>query len=276
MKYKIVADSSCDLTAEQRKEWGVTSVPFILTLGDKCITDDDTLDLPKFIDEMKNCKERIGSAAPSPLLYKEAFQGPHSSFAVTLSSKLSASYSSAMLGKSMAEEEGADVHVFDSKSATAGEVLIALKLRNMISKGFQKSVIISLAEGFIKEMKTYFVLDSIDNLLKNGRLNKITGKLISVLNLKPIMGSDGDGNIALYSHARGQKQIIEKLADTVEASGRNTEGESMVITHCNNRELAEKLSSAIQKRYHFKEILIFHTKGLSSVYANDKGIVMAF
>jgi fatty acid-binding protein DegV len=48
---------------------------------------------------------------------------------------------------------------------------------------------------------------------KNGRIGKVKGKLISVLGIMPIMGSDGDGSIALFSHARGEKQIVEKLTE---------------------------------------------------------------
>lgn len=276
MDYRIITDSCCDLTPELIKETGAITIPLTMTLGEKSFIDDENLDLPQFMKEMKDCTERIGSASPSPLLYKNAFQGLFTSFAVTLSNNLSGSYSSAMLGKALAEEEGADVHVFNSKCASAGETLIVLKIHKMINEGFQKSKIISSIENFINEMKIYFVLDNIDNLVKNGRLNKITGKLISVLNIKPIMGVDGEGNITLHSHARGQNQIIEKMADTIEKSGRPTELETMVITHCNNPGLAEKLMNAVKNRYHFREILIIPTRGLSSMYANDKGIVMAF
>ncbi len=276
MDYRIITDSCCDLTPELIKETGAITVPLTMTLGEKSFIDDENLDLPQFMKEMKDCTERIGSASPSPSLYKNAFQGLFTSFAVTLSSNLSGSYASAMLGKALAEEEGADVHVFNSKCASAGETLIVLKIHKMINEGFQKSKIISSIENFINEMKIYFVLDNIDNLVKNGRLNKITGKLISVLNIKPIMGVDGEGNITLHSHARGQNQIIEKMADTIEKSGRSTEQETMVITHCNNPGLAEKLMNAVKSRYHFREILIIPTRGLSSMYANDKGIVMAF
>jgi DegV family protein with EDD domain len=278
LENRIVVDSCCDVTPELSKSKGIVTVPLIMTLGEKSFVDDEELDLTGFMEEMKNCTCKIGSASPSPMLYKEAFQGPHASYAVTISSNLSSSYASAMLGKAMAEEEGAGtkVHVFDSKSACAGEVLIALEIDKMIKDGHQKSKIISSIESLIKEMKTYFVLENIDNLLKNGRLNKITGKLISVLNIKLIMGADKEGNINLFSHARGQKQIIEKLADSIEKSGRDTWGKSMVIAHCNNPGLAEKLLNAIENRYHFKEVLIVPTRGISSIYANDKGIVMAF
>jgi len=242
MGIKIVVDSCCDLTPELSKSLETVTVPLTLTLGEKSFKDDEALNLPALMEEMKSCTGKVGSASPSPVLYKEAFQGSASSFAVTLSSNLSSSYASAMMGKAMAEEEESetDIHVFDSKSACAGEVLLALKIDKMIKEGHQKSKIITSIESFIKEMKTYFVLENIDNSLKNGRLNKITGKLISVLHIKLIMGADKEGNISLFSNARGQKQIIEKLANTIEKSGRDTRGESMVIAHCNNPGLAEK------------------------------------
>jgi len=275
MDYRIIADSCCDMTPELKERLGVITVPLTMILGEKSFTDDENLD-PGFMEEMKNCAGKIGSAAPSPMLYRDAFQGAHTSFAVTISAKLSSSYANAMLGKTLAEEEGADVHVFDSKSASAGEVLLVLKIRRMIDAGMQKVKIIAAVESLIQEMKTYFVLDNIDNLLKNGRLNKVVGKLIFLLNIKPVLGADNDGQITLYDHARGQQQIIRKLADTIEKSGRHTEGESLVITHCQNPGLAERLREAIRNRYHFQEILIVPTRGLSSTYANTGGVVIAF
>lgn len=276
MDYKIIADSCCDLTPELRKKLGVITVPLTMMLGNESFVDDDMLDLSDFLKRMSKYDGKIGSACPAPMLYKEAFLDTPNSFAVTLSSNLSGSYESAMSGKTLAEEEGADAHVFDSKSASAGELLIAIKIRKMIDDGIQKSKIIASIESFIKEMKTYFVLENPDNLVKNGRMNKIVGKIISVLNIKPIMGSDGNGNIALFSHGRGQKQIIDRLADTIEKSGRLTDGESMVITHCNNPGLAETLMNVLKSRYNFKEIFIIPTRGISSMYANEKGIIIAY
>ena len=276
MDQAIVVDSCCDVTPELSKEYGITTVPLSIMLGDRSIIDDDSLSIPQLMKDMKNCKEKIGSAAPSPDLYKEAFIKAPQSYAVTLSCNLSGSYGSAMVGKELAQEEGAEVHVFDSKSASAGEVLIALKIRELLRSGLQKANIISITESFIKHMKTYFVLDNIDNLMKNGRISKVTGRIITALNIKPIMGSDGDGNIALFSHARGEKQIIKKLADIIEHSGRKIEGERLVIAHCNNHGLAESLIAVIKQRYNFKDILLVPTRGISSIYANDKGIILAF
>ena len=271
---RIIVDSCCDLTWELCEKYNAVTVPLTITLGDRHITDDETLDLPAFMRDMKACVGKVGSALPSPDLFRRAFEAAGDCYAVTLSSNLSGTYQSAMLGAHMAD--GADVHVFDSRSASAGEVLIAVKIGEMVRAGQQKSAIVSTVEWFIKQMKTYFVLESMDNLVKNGRLHKITAKFISVLNIKPIMGSDGDGNIAFFSYARGEKAIIEKMTNTIEESGRETENECAVIAHCNNMRLAEKLRDAIKNRYRFRDILIVPTKGISSLYANDKGIVLAF
>mgnify|MGYP003592513077 FL=1 len=181
-----------------------------------------------------------------------------------------------MSGKEIAEESGASVHVFDSRSAAAGEVLLILKIRKLIQQGLEKSEIIQKIESFIKDMSTFFVLDNIDNLYKNGRLNRITATLISTLHIRPIMGADREGNISLVSHVQGWKQVVKKLADTIEHVGRDTTGQSLVITHCNNPTMAEELKAEIERRYHFSEILVLPTRGLSSLYANEKGVIMSF
>ncbi len=274
MTGRIVVDSCCDVTEELKEKYNIVSVPLTITLGDRHIADDDALDMETLICDMKACTGKVGSAAPSPALFEEAFRDAEECYAVTLSSNLSGSHQAALVGAELSKNE--DVHVFDSKSASAGEVLLAVKIGEMLRAGLSKASVVSAVERFVKQMKTYFVLESLDNLVKNGRLHKITARLISVIGIRPIMGSDGDGNIAFFSHARGEKQIVQKLADTVEESGRETEDGCMVIAHCNNLRLAEKLREAMKNRYRFRDILIVPTRGISTLYANDKGIIIAY
>ncbi len=276
MTYTIIVDSCCDLSQQLKQELNAVTIPLNLTLGSKEIIDEETLDVAAFLEEMKACPDRIGSSAPSPALYQQAYEQAKHAFVVTLSSKLSSSYSSAMLGKDMMETDDSHIHIFDSKSASAGEVLIAIKIKELIQQGHTKERIIQQVDEFIADMKTYFVLDNIDNLLKNGRLSKIKGKLITLFNVKPLLGSDGDGNIVHYSTVKGQAKIVKKLVDTITTSGKTTEGTNAVISHCNNPLLAEKLKTAINEQFNFKEIIVVPTGGLSSLYANDKGIILAF
>jgi len=278
MDYEIIVDSCCDMTPELAERFGVKSVPMTLMLGSKEFVDDEALDLPDFMKQMKDCKEKVSTAAPSPFSFMEAISAAINSFVVTISSQLSASYANARMGRDFAEENGEapNVHIFDTKSASAGEVLVAIKLRELLTNGIPKDQIISHINQFIDNMKTYFVLEKHDNLIKNGRLNKITGAIVQLLNVKLIMGADGKGTITLFSKPLGTEQMLERLMSLIRSSKKATSGENLVICHCNNLPLAKQLSDLIKRQFNFKEILIVPTRGAISVYADDKGIVMAF
>jgi len=277
MEHKIIVDSCCDITPDMKKQFNITSVPLTMLLGTKEFIDDSSLDIADFMQQMKDCTEKVGSAAPSPILYQEALKDSESAFVITLSSKLSGSYSSAVMGKSFVKEaDTSKTHILDSKSASAGETLIAIKLHQLLAEGNPKELVIGAIKKFIDNIKTYFVLENYDNLQKNGRIGKLKGKLVQMLGIKLIMGSDGDGNIALYEKPRGARQVIGKMLSLIEKSGKNTEGENLVISHCNNPDLAEQLSSEIKRLFRFSDIFVVPTGGLSSLYADDKGVVMAF
>lgn len=277
MEYTIIADSCCDLTPQLKERLQAVTVPLTMQVGGREYTDDENLSMADFMAELKKSTEKTGSAAPSPLLFEKAMEKAENSFVITLSSQLSGTYANAELGKTMAlEKKPVTAHVLDSKSASAGEVLIAVKIRQLLEKGLPVEQVLGSIHRFIDSMKTYFVLENYDTLQKNGRLNKIVGKLISVLGIKLIMGSDGHGNVALHGKARGTGNMIDKLLAFITNSGRETKGESMVISHCNNLPLALRLQEAINSLFHFEEIFIVPTRGLSSLYADEGGIILAF
>lgn len=271
MSYKIIVDSCADLTPEMADEFEITTVPLHLRLGQKEFMDDNNLDLNQFMQLMADCKEGAGSAAPSPASFADAMTDD--GFVVTISSELSATYQSASLG---ADDAPANVHVFDSKSASAGQTLIAVKLRELIANKLPKPQIIDSVNKFIDDMKTYFVIEKFDNLVKNGRMSALKGKIASVLNMKLLLGSDGAGKISLHAKARNTKQMLEKMVGFITESGRKTTGENLVISHVNNQSLAEQLASMVRERFDFKKIFIVPTRGTSTLYANDQGIIVAF
>ena len=271
MDYKIIIDSSSDMTPELEEKFNIVTVPLHLRLGQKEYMDDASLNLAAFMEEMAACKDKVGTAAPAPAAFTDAMS--QDAFVVTVSAALSATYSNAMLA---AEDVPADIHVFDSKSASAGGTLVALKIRELVARGLPRPQIIESVNGFIDEMKTYLVLERFENLIKNGRLGALKGKIASVLNVKLLLGADGHGEIKLYSKVRGTKAMLEKMVSLISISGRKVEGENAVISHCNNQSLAEQLAGMIRQRFDFKEIFIIPTRGTASLYADNKGIILAF
>ncbi|NLV88675.1 MAG: DegV family protein [Tissierellia bacterium] len=280
MKYKIIADSSCDLNEEIKDKLKVSLVPFKIDVDDKKYVDDENLDTMELIDAMKKSPNPVRTSCPSPGDFAEQYKSTAADniFVVTISSNLSGTYNSAVLAKNIIKdtEPNKFIHVFDSKSASVGETLVAMKIHELIEEKVSHLEIIEKVEKYIKEMKTYFILESLDNLIKSGRLSKTKGLLANILNLKPILGSDGDGNIKLFENVRGTKKAFRRLVELIGETGEKLEEKILAISHANALEKAEELKNEIQKRYKFKDIILVKQAGLSTAYANEGGIIIVF
>lgn len=278
MKYHLVVDSCCELTEDLKESLNAVSIPLKMIIGDEEFIDNENLDLDRFLKLIGNVKELPKSSCPSPGDYAEAFLKSDADyiFTVTLSSRLSGSYNSAMKGKEIAEEAGKKVHVFDSKSASACELLISLKIKELIDSGIGTEEIIAKVDEFIAGSQIFFVLEKNDNLIKNGRMSSFKGKALSMLNIKLILGSDGDGNIKLFSTARGYTNAINKLAETIAGTCGEKKGQTLVITHCRNATAVKVLVKLVKASCSFKRIVVMPTGGLSSMYADIGGVLAAF
>ncbi len=277
---KILADSCCDLSPELCERTQACVAPLTITINGVDYVDDGTVEIAPYLAAMKECKEPARSACPSPDLYATDMQ-KDDCFVVTLSSKLSGSYNAAMLGRDMALEENPErrIHVFDSESASAGETYIALMIRDLIDAGLTFEKIISAVNEKIKSMHTLFVLDSLENLVKNGRVSKAIGLIAGVLSIRLVMSDDGEGGIKNVSKARGIKAALSQMVETCR---KHTEGlpassQRLVLSHCNCPERAELVANMIrQKCPAIGEIITTPTSALSSMYAYDGGIVIAY
>lgn len=277
MKYNIIADSSCDLNRDLNERLNIDLVPLKITIDGKTYVDDESLDKEELLLKMKDTHKRIQTACPSPGDFIKEYEKGENVFAVTLSSQLSATYNNAILAKTMVQEEQDKfIHVFDSLSASIGETLICMKINELIEKRYENENIINEVETYIKKMKTFFILESLDNLAKAGRINRLKADIASILSISPIMGSDGEGNIKLVEKVRGTKKAFNRLVEVIGEQGETFEDKVLGIAHCNALNRAEELKKKVEQRYNFKDIIIVETGGLSSVYATEGGIIIAF
>lgn len=278
----ILADSCCDLSPELLKKTQAKIAPLTITIDDTHYVDDGTVDIPPYLAAMKASKNPVRSACPSPDLYAEDIRATEGDcFIVTLSAKLSGSHNAASLGVQLAQEDMPEkkVHVFDSESASAGETYIALMIHDLIAAGKSFEQIVELVEEKIRSMHTLFVLDSLDNLVKNGRISKTVALLANVLSIRLLMSDDGHGAIKNISKARGIKGALGQMVETCR---KHTEGlaaasQRLVISYCNCPERARQVRDMIREKCPaIDEIIMTPTSALSSMYANDGGIVIAY
>lgn len=277
--YKIIGDSCCDLPEEKRDDPHFQLIPLTLQVDDNFITDDESFDQQSFlkmIAESPNCPK---SACPSPEAFKKAYRdsGADMVFVVTLSKELSGSYNAARLGKELYEEEYGDdrkIYVFNSKSASCGEGLIAMRIQMLCERGKSFEEIVEIITKYMDNMKTWFVLETLDTLKKNGRLTGIKSVLATALNIKPVMSAD-EGVITQIDQTRGVQKALKKMVEHMKKYYGDTEDMEISIAHCNNRERAEYVKREIEKLMKFKNIYIVETAGVSTLYANNGGVIVA-
>ena len=278
MSFKIIVDSCCDLTPAQLREECFVKVPLTIRVGGHTIVDDDTFDQGELLWRMKESETSPQSACPSPMQYLEAFNcGADDLYVVTLSALLSGSHNAAAQARSIWLEDhpGANVHIFNSCSASAGEVLVALKIQELAQSGMDFTTVVDQVSRYINEMQTYFVLETLDNLRKAGRLTRVQSIVTGALHIKLLMGATPEGEICKKGQAMSVKQALNKMVEIM-ADDLKHVGKRLSIVHCNCLERAFYVKELAMKQCRFDEILVSDTGGISTMYANDGGIVVAY
>ena len=164
--------------------------------------------------------------------------------------------------------------MFNSRSASVGETLIAMKIRECEERGMDFEEVKECVESYIKGQNTYFVLENLDTLRKNGRLTGIKSLVASALNIKPVMGSTPAGAICQLGQARGIKRALDKMTDHIVQNAESPEEKVLGIAHCNCPERAEKVREILLGKLKVKSSFIVNTAGISTMYANDGGIIV--
>lgn len=276
MSIRIVADSCCEIPETIKSCIRCVRVPLTITVDDLTIIDDETFVQEKLLKAVAASRNCARSACPSPERYMQAFEGEEEDiFVITLSADLSGSYNSAMLAKSLYEEEHSDrhIHVFNSKSASGGGAHVAVWIKELSDAGLGFDEIVEKCEARIDDMTTWFVLESLEELRKNGRLSNLKALAANTLNLKPICGSD-NGSIVQLGIARGMKHALAKMIDISLAKYKDTKERVLIINHCNCFERAQEVLAEYISRAEFKDTMILDTAGISSLYAADGGIIV--
>lgn len=278
MSFHIVCDSCTDLTEEDLKKGCYTLVPLTLLVDGEEIIDDETFDQADFLAKVAASKESVKSACPAPESYMETYSKADDIYVVTLSAELSGSYNSAVLGKNLYEEENGtkNIHVVNSRGAATTQVLIARKLNEYASQGMPFEEVVDKIEEYTTSLRTYFVLETLEVLRKNGRLSRLSATIAGALNIKPVMIGTRDGVIQKAAQARGMKKALAKMVEHMGSEGRDLTRRQFVISHCNCYERAVYVKELIKKHLHAEDVDIVDTKGVSSLYACDGGIIVSY
>ncbi|MCI8420209.1 MAG: DegV family protein [Oscillospiraceae bacterium] len=277
MTYRVFGDSCTDVPEELAGDPHFVKVALTIHVGPDTIVDDESFDQQNLLKKMRAWPDAPKTACPSPDQYMSRFLDHGDNYIVTLSGALSGSYNAAMQARAIYREEGGtgNVHVFNSRSASAGQGQIALLIRELAGAGRTFQQVVEAVEAYISRMQTMFVLENLDNLRKNGRLTRMQALVTGALRVKLLCGATREGEIEKLGQGLSVKQTLARMVSRIAANTDHT-GRRLVIAHCNCQERAEYVRDLVRQRCQFGEILVVPTSGIATVYADDGGIVVAY
>lgn len=278
MTWKIVADSGCDYRTIENLAVDTLfeSVPLTIQVGDEIFIDNDQLNIDEMMEKMYATSSASKSACPSPDDYMKAFDGALNIFVVTITGTLSGSYNSAQVVKRLYLEDHPDVniHIIDTLSAGGENDLIIKKLNLLIGQGLSYEEVIKEITAYQAKTKLLFVLSKVDNLVKNGRLSKLLGAVVGLLNIRMVGEASQDGKLELLQKARGAKKSLIAAFDELIKAG--YAGGQIIIAHRNNLKFCQQFSEMVRERFPQAVIKVIPTSGLCSFYAEENGLLMGY
>lgn len=278
MSWKIVTDSGCDFRSleDLAPHTQFQNVPLTIQIGSEVFIDDEGIDVDRMMTSMYASQSSASSSCPSPASFLEAYKGAENVIAITITGSLSGSQNSAQLAKNLFLEEhpNINIHVIDSLSA-GGEIdLIVLELNRLIKQSLSFDEVVEAITAYQARTKLLFVLAKVDNLVKNGRLSKLVGKVVGLLNIRMVGEASDQGTLQLLQKARGQKKAVQASLDEMVKAG--YQGGRLVIAHANNDKICQQISEKIHAQFPDAEIICQPTSGLCSFYAEDGGILIGY
>ncbi|HFI0327251.1 TPA: DegV family protein, partial [Streptococcus suis] len=277
-KWKIVVDSGCDYRQLKNlaPDTEFISVPLTIQVGDQAFVDDVNLDIDRMMEVMEASKSAAGSACPSPQAYQAAFEGAENVIVMTITGGLSGSFNAARVARDMYVEEHPEVniHLIDSLSAGGEMDLIVDEINRLIATGLEFEELVQAITTYQENSKLLFVLAKVDNLVKNGRLSKLVGTVVGLLNIRMVGEASSEGKLELLQKARGHKKSVVAAFEEMKKAGYN--GGRIVMAHRNNDKFFQQFSELVKSTFPNAIVDQVATSGLCSFYAEDGGLLMGY
>ena len=278
---RIVTDSTADLTPELVERYGIKVLPLEVLVEGKAYKDKIDISNDEYYKLLQSAKELPTTSQPSPAAFAEAYrelaaEDAEHIISIHISSELSGTYQSSVLAAGLVDG-AVKVYNFDSRTATMGLGLIVLSAARLVEEGLELNVILQRIEEIIQKTAIYFLLDSLDNLHKGGRIGKASHLFGSLLNIKPVLCLS-DGVISAYEKVRGNKdnkaleRLIAILAEKIDPDKKLY----CTVGYCDNRELGDYMVEKLKEKVQCDEFIYLQIGSVVATHIGMGAVGLAF
>ena len=280
-KIRVVTDSTADLTPELVERYGITVVPLTVFADGKAYKDKIDITNEEFYALLQSSKELPTTSQPSPVAFADVYrqlaaEGAEQIISIHISTALSGTYQSSVLAAGLVAQE-VTVHNVDSKIATMGLGLLVIAAARMVEVGDSADNILQVLDEIVKKQRLYFLLDSLDNLHKGGRIGKASHLFGSLLNIKPVLCFT-DGVINVQDKVRGNKdnkaleRLIEILLEKIDPSKKLY----CAMGYCDNKKTAEYIVERVKEHVNCDDFIYLQIGSVVGTHIGMGAVGMAF
>jgi DegV family protein with EDD domain len=272
----IVTDSSCDLPEDMIKRYNIHIVPLSVNIDGKVYRERIDMTPQQFYQKMALSRNLPKTSLPPPASFLEVFNelsqtGPV--LCITISSGLSGTFASALRAKELSEK---DITVFDSLAGSLGHGLQVIKTAELAESGHSLPEILNELEKYRSKMNILILLNTLDNIVKGGRLSRFQGGLGKLLGIKVLLHNDAEGKVVLKAKARGKTKFLSMVLQEIARRCPDMTAVDVGITHYNNLEDAEFIKKQLVESLQAGQVIINDMGITMATYAGEGGLIVAF
>lgn len=271
-KIKIVTDSTADLSQEVIEKYNIHVLPLSISVNGQTYLDRVDLQPDEFIEEMIKSEELPKTSQPAMGTFVEMYDklGEDGSevLSIHMTSGMSGTVATANSAASMTDTK---VTVVDSQFITHALAYQVVEAAKMANEGRSLEEILKRVDEVRKNTRLYVVVDTLENLVKGGRIGKGKAFIGSLLNIKPIASLE-DGVYNPVTKVRSQGQIVKTLAKLFEEDTAGKVVKAVAIPHAKAIPLAENVKAAVEKVSGFAQSEIFFTTPIISTHTGPGAI----
>jgi DegV family protein with EDD domain len=272
----LVTDSSCDLPDDLVKSHNIHIVPLSVNIDGQNFRERLDISPQEFYRKMAASRNLPKTSLPPPSAFADLFKELSRSgsvLCITISSGLSGTYQSACRGN---ELSGSNVTVFDSLAGSLGHGLQVLKAAALDKSGHSLGEILIELEKYRSKMNILVLLNTLENIVKGGRLSRIQGGLGKLLDVRILLHNDREGKVVLKAKARGKKKFMELIMQEINSRRPDMTGLDVGITHLNNLQDAELIKTELTEKHHAHQVLVNDMGMTMATYAGEGGMIVSF
>ncbi len=274
MEWTIAYDSGADLR-DMKSSNGISFkiAPLKIIVGEKTISDDGSTSLNQMQSMLDSGEKKTGTACPSIEDWRLLMEKGDAVIAITISGEVSGSFQSALIARDMVLENEPErkIFVLDSRCGSGGMGFLIERAARLIESGMGFEDICRELSLAAKKSKTFFMIQNVDNLITNGRINPIVGRAIKTLRLCLLAAVSKKGDLEVIGKSRNFHKSMDCCIE--ELSKRGFECKRFMISHCLNADGAEEFKKRLLKRYPLAEVKIMETGLLCGYYVEKGGII---